>query len=162
LRRVEEYLKLKHEGTSTFEAVSQMLEKQRNKILAEDGVSQAPWRRTVRHGLRYVLALQAPVLSISRLDPHGIAPLVLSGFFCMIQVGQGGVQQSQEIIAVSMELGQLIALWTCVEERQIKRNMNASLEKLYERLSDEIIEMYKAIIVLLGKLLPLTDSRMRK
>lgn len=91
-----------------------MLEKQHSKLLAENKVSQAPWRRNVRHGLRYISALQGPVLAVARLDPHGVAPLVLSGFFCLVQLGQGGSQQSAEAVSVSMEVGELIALWTCV------------------------------------------------
>jgi hypothetical protein len=61
-----------------------------------------------------------------------------------------------------MEIAEVIALWTCLEERQIKNNLNSSLNDLYTRLGDEIVEMYKAIIVLLGKMLPYFDSNWRE
>jgi hypothetical protein len=101
-------------------------------------------------------------MGLSRLDPHGTAPLVFGGLFCLVQVIQGGIQQSPEAITLTMEIAEVIALWTCLEERQIKNNSNSSLKDLYTKLSDEIVEMYNAIIVLLGKLLPYFDSNWRK
>ena len=91
-------------------------------------------------------------MELARLDPHGTAPFVFGGLFCIVQVIQGGIQQSTDAVTSTLEVAEIIALWTRLEDRQIKNNLNLSLSDLYLKLGDEVAEMYKAVIVLLGKL----------
>jgi hypothetical protein len=93
LKRVEGYLKHRYNIDSPADAISQMLNKQHGEVLAKGRVSQTRWRRFVRHATKYILSTQGLVMGLARLDPHGTAPLVFGGLFCLVQVAQGGLQQ---------------------------------------------------------------------
>lgn len=91
-------------------------------------------------------------MGLSRLDQHGITPIVLGGVFSVIQVIQGATDEAATAMSATLEIGYIVLLWTAVEQRQILRNRYPDLTELYTQLSGAILKMYRNIIVLLGKM----------
>ena len=58
-----------------------------------------------------------------------------------------------------MEAAGLVALWTCYEYQQIRRNQTSDLNKLYKELSEQIIKLYVEVIGLLGTMMKFCEDR---
>ncbi|MCJ1468740.1 hypothetical protein MMC07_007370, partial [Pseudocyphellaria aurata] len=158
--RLKEYLKDDDNEITLADRIGDMLNERYDRVRGKDATSQSQWRKYLQRTTKSISSTQTLGMAIARLDPHGIAPIVLGGLYCLVQVAGGS--QSSSAINATMEIADLIALWDCVEELQIKRNKNSELQKSYEELSGEVVKMYKAVIVLLGTMMVYFNSKRRQ
>lgn len=133
--------------------IARTINEKQAELRAKDGVSQSKGLKALSRTARFIMSTKDAVMGVSRLDPHGIAPIALGGVYTLVQLIQGGSDESQAALSITLEVAELVAFWTAVEKRQISTNRNPSLGKLYTELSTAVVNLYKAIIVLLGTLI---------
>lgn len=108
---------------------------------------------------RLVLSTKEPVMRATRFDPSYISPIVLGGVYTLLQASQDEGEAFMTALNATMEVAGLVALWTCYEYKQMRRNQNSSLNKIYEELREQIIKMYMEVIGLLGTMMKFYDER---
>ena len=129
-------------------------------IRGKDGVSLSSGRKWYGRFRRLVLSTKEPVMRATAFDPSRVSPIVLGAVYTLLQALQNESEAFLSALSVTMEMAGVVALWTCYEYKQLKRNQNKD-EKLcamYEELGDHIVEMYKEIIALLGTLMKFYDE----
>jgi len=101
-------------------------------------------------------------MGLARLDPYKITPIVLGGVYCAAQFAEGATDEDTAAVKVTMDIAELVAFWTILEQRQIINNQNPKLNELYARLGHELINMYKVIVILLGETVAYFNSKRRE
>ena len=97
-------------------------------------------------------------MGLSRLDPHGVAPLVLGGIYTIFQVVQNDSDERRTALSLALDISETMALWQSIESYQISPNLNPKCSDLYESLGKAIIQLYQRIIVLLGTMMAYFDK----
>lgn len=138
------------------------IHEQHDKLRAKDGVSQGRLRRKLKSGAKLVLSTKDLGMGLGRLDNHNVAPIVLGGVYCLALLIGECTEEDLAAMKITMEIAELVALWTSVEKLQIRRQHHGHLQTLYARLSEQIVKLYKIIIVLLGTLMAYFDSKWRE
>ena len=138
------------------------LNERRQSLKGRDGVSQTVTQRVIQRGSKFILSTEKVVMGVSRFDHHGIAPLVLGGVYTLVKCVQGYTEEQLAALRVTVDIPEIIALWTSVEAREIRRPHPENQQQDYASLSREIKEMYQVVIVLLNTLLRYFNSKSRK
>lgn len=94
---------------------------------------------------------------LARLDPHGVAPIVLGGVYTLVQILLNNSDESRAAMTIPLELAEMVALWNSTEKNQIMRNSNPSIEAPFEKLSESIKVLFEGIIALLGRMMVYFD-----
>lgn len=97
-------------------------------------------------------------MGLARLDPLGIAPVVLGGVYTIVRVLHNDTEESQVAMTAVLELAGIVALWAGVEKRQISKNSRPRLKVQYQKLSELIVKLYEGIIVLFGTMMAYYDQ----
>lgn len=138
------------------------LEDQKKKLQAKDGVSQTPMRKQLRRLATFILSTKDVGMGVSRMDPYSIAPIVLGCIYGAAQFVIGATEESLIAMRAISDTTQSIAYWIAVEQHHIARNGLLSLKPEYDELSEEIVKMYKDMIILIGTILAYFDNKWRK
>lgn len=162
LEELESNLKNLNSNKSLGDRISQLNDAQQAGIRSKDGVRPTGLRRKLGRTARAALSMKDVAMGLARLDHHGIAPIVLGGVFTVIQLIQGSTDDSLAAMTATLEIGYTVSLWNAVEKGQILENRDEMLTKLYGRLSEAILRLYKVIIVLLGEMVAFRKSKMRE
>jgi hypothetical protein len=105
-------------------------------------------------------------MGLARLDPHGVAPVVLGCVYTLVQTLANNSDEHCVAILITLEIAQVIGLWTDIEEKQTSKNQNSQLERLkemYEKLSQAVVRLFEKIIELLTTMMMWFDEpRWRK
>lgn len=143
--------------------IQQIVNTKQDKLRAKDSLTQSTDRKFTSRSVRFMMSTKDLAMGLARLDPHKIAPIVLGGVYTIVQVLQNDTEEFQTAMTTTLELAGIVALWTCIEESQIQKNLNPRLDGLYQRLSGLIVNLYEGIIVLFGTMMAYHDkSRFRK
>jgi len=98
-------------------------------------------------------------MALARLDPYRIAPVVVTGIYCILQIVEGGDEDINRSKQYMKGIFQIVAYWTCVEEYEIGEDTNRELQKKCNELEKRVVEMYKEIIQLLVTLISYSKSK---
>lgn len=147
---------------SLTDTLSRELEAQEEKLQAEDRVSQTRIRKELRNLSNFILSTKDVGMGVARLDPYRVAPIVLGCIYGVAQFVNGATEESLIAMRMISDIAQSIAYWVAVEQHHIARNGLLSLKPEYDELSEEIVKMYKDMIILLGTILAYFDNKWRK
>ena len=137
----------------------ELVDRRQTQIRGKDGVSLGHGRKWAGRFRRSVLSTKEPVMRATRFDPSYISPIVLGGVYTLLQASQDEGEAFMFALNATMEVAGLVALWTCYEYKQMRRNQNNDLDKMYEELKEQIIKMYIEVIALLGIMIKFYDER---
>lgn len=149
-------------GSITGRDIERLVGEKQAKIRSSDGASPSKWRKALHKTTKTILLTKDTAMGFARLDPHKVAPLVLAGVYTIVQIIDGDEEQIRAAMTSTLKLGNIVSLWNCVEEQQIRKNQNESLKDRYSRLSQAIVHMFEQVIMLLAKTMAFFDSRWRK
>ena len=138
--------------------IANVVEAKQISVCGTDGISQSRTREAVAHSARFVTSTKDLVMGLSRLDPHGIAPIVLGGIYTVVQIVQNDSDERRAALSLTLDMSETVAVWQSVERYQISQNLNQNCEDLYEALSKAIVQLYQRIIVLLGTMMAYFDK----
>ncbi|PMD56613.1 uncharacterized protein K444DRAFT_666200 [Hyaloscypha bicolor E] len=161
-------------GSGVTSDLAQILSERQKKSQAENEVSESSANSAISRALRsmsiakvrsvrFLMSTKDLAMGLARLDPHGIAPIVLGGVYTVVSVFDNNTEECQAALTITLELAGIVAVWTGVENHQISKNSDQRLNKLYAKLSDQIVGLYEDIIVLFGTILTWLDrNQVRK
>lgn len=133
--------------------IKQIVNTKQDKLRAKDGLTQSTGRKFKSRSVRFMMSTKDLAMGLARLDPHGIAPIVLGGVYTIVQVFQNDAEGSEAAMTTTLELAGIVALWTRIERSQISKNSNPKLIKYFQELSELIVKLYEGIIVLFGTMM---------
>ena len=143
--------------------IKNMVDNKQSTHRGKDRLTQTTGRKVYARSIRFIMSTKDLVLAVSRLDKHGVAPIVLTGVYTLVTVLQNENEEAQTALMTGLEVAGIVGLWTSIEKNQILKNQNERLTTQYKKLSALIIELYEGIIVLLGTMMGYYDkSRLRK
>jgi hypothetical protein len=156
---LEKNLKALDNKDSLVEDIASILNEKGERLLAQDGISQSRGRRYLARGVKFMMSGQNLAMGLARLDPHGVAPIVLGGVYTLVLILQNNSDESRAAMTIPLELAEMVALWNSTEKNQIMRNSNPTLKALFEKLSKSIKVLFEGIIALLGRMMVYFDRR---
>lgn len=137
----------------------ELVDRRQTQIRSKDGVSLSEGRKWMGRLRRLVISTKEPIMRATRFDPSYVSPIVLGGVYTLIQAWQDEGEALMIALNAIMEAAGLVALWTCYEYQQIRRNQNSDLDKLYQELSEQIVKLYMEVIGLLGAMMKFCEDR---
>lgn len=137
----------------------ELVDRRQTQIRGKDGVSLSEGRKWTGRLRRLVLLTKEPIMRATRFDPSFVSPIVLGGVYTLVQAWQDEGEALVAALNAIMEAAGLVALWTCYEYQQIRRNQNSHLDKLYKELCEQIIKLYMEVIDLLGAMMKFCQDR---
>lgn len=138
--------------------IATIIEPKQASLRAKDGVSDSRAQKAITRSARFALSTKDLVMSLARLDAHGIAPFVLGGIYTVVQVVQNDSDEHCAALSLTLDIAATVALWHSVEQYQIDQNVNPKLKSSYDELGNAIVELYQRIIVLLGTMMGYFDK----
>ena len=150
------------DNNSRIERFNAFLSQHNDAIHGKDGVSQGQFRKYARCGAKAIFSTKEFGMALARIDLYNVAPIVLGGVYYLASIVEGATDQKLIAIDAALELTTKIALWTSIEERQIRTNKNSILKPIYLDLSEGLIVLYKSMIVLMGQLVEYLESHSSK
>ena len=137
--------------------IATFVEEKQLKVRGADGITESRTRQVLTSSARFVLSTRNLWTGLARLDPHGIAPIVLGGIYTVFQIIQNDSDDRRTALALTLDIADTVALWNSIEKYQISKNLNPVLEPLYEKLRKRIIQLYQRVMVLLGGMMAYFD-----
>lgn len=159
---LSKHLELLEHEDDIVKSITTAPENSLNRMDGTAGVSQSTTQRCIQRGTKFMTSTERVGMGVARLDPHGIAPLVLAGVYTLVKCIEGATEDQRIANRLTMEIPELITLWTSIEQRTIRREHSSNQEEDYRKLCAEIVKMYRVIVVLLGTLVKYFDDSWRE
>ena len=163
LRLLEQNLNELNNRDNIADDIERIVNTKQGRLHAKDGLTHSAGRKLESRSVRFMMSTRDLAMGLARLDPHGIAPVILGGVYAIIRVLNNDTEESQAAMTAVLELAGIVALWTGIEKNQISKNSRSRLGIRYQKLSELIVNLYEGIIVLLGTMMAYFDeNRFRK
>ena len=139
---------------SIADDIAKLVQERQAKLRAKDNISQKPVQRCLARVTKFMITARSGIMGIagpiSSTDPHHIAPLALGVLFIGVQVLDNDNNEQLTAMTITLDVAELVALWTAMEKGQILKNQNPNLTELYAKLSDAVVRLYEQVLILLG------------
>lgn len=147
---------------SIAEKTHTLISEELDKLHPGNGVSQSSLRCTVRRVAKFVISTKDVGMAFARLESQSIASVILASVYLAAQLVDQATDEVTQIIEIATEIPEIMMVWMRYEEVHMTNREAKDLHEEYKNLQDEIVKMYTAIIVLLGKLQEFLHKKWRK